>query len=175
MSANLARKEIESIEDLSQDELNCNEGTPRGQGIIENSIQRNGCGRSVLADKNGKMIAGNRTLEVAQAQGLDIEVVHTDGRKLVVVVRDDLDLDTDPRARELSIADNRASEVGLKWLVSRIEEARMKNADVKIDYMFTADEMRERLAESAKRQFGGESSSEKREVECPSCGQKFKP
>lgn len=41
-------------------------------------------------------------------------VVPTDGSKIVAVQRTDLDLD-DVKARELAIADNRSSEIGLIW------------------------------------------------------------
>jgi hypothetical protein len=166
-------KDIEKIEDLVQDSENCNEGAARGQGVIEESLQRLGAGRSIVVDKNGKTIAGNNVLQKAQELGFDVEVVHTNGTKLVVVVRDDLDLDKDARARELSIADNRASELGLKWRMDRIENARLKNSQLKLDYMFTADEMRSRLAEAAERQFGG--GGQGKEITCPSCGEKIKP
>ena len=80
-------------------------------------IERNGAGRSIVVDRNGLIIAGNKTWEQAGQLGLDIEVVRSDGRKLVVVQRMDLDLrsETDARARELAIADNRTSEVSLDW------------------------------------------------------------
>lgn len=163
--------EINSIEDLTQDEENLNSGTPRGQGIIEQSIQRLGAGRSICVDKNGKAIAGNRTLEVAQSLGLDIEVVHTNGNRLVVVVRDDLDLDHDAKARELSIADNRASEVGLNWRLNLLDEMRLKNAELKTDYLFTADELKEKLAKAANEL----QARAKKPVTCPHCGGEFTP
>ena len=61
------------------------------------------------------MIAGNKTLEGAKAIGLeDCQVVKSDGTKLIAVQRTDLDIN-DKAARELAIADNRASELGLEW------------------------------------------------------------
>ena len=41
----------------------------------------------VLADKNGVVIAGNKTLDAAQNAGLPIKEIHTTGEELVVVVR----------------------------------------------------------------------------------------
>lgn len=109
-------KKINSIKDLEFDDLNANRGTVRGRGMIEDSLQRHGAGRSVLVDKKGKLIAGNKTAEVAGEIGLkDVIVVPTDGKKLVVVQRTDLDLDADPEARELGVLDNRTSEVSLHW------------------------------------------------------------
>lgn len=110
-------KTIRTIGDLTPDPHNANLGTKRGHDLLEKSIERNGAGRSIVIDRNGVIIAGNKTWEQAGQLGLDIEVVKTDGRKLVVVQRMDLDLRsaTDARARELAIADNRTSEVSLDW------------------------------------------------------------
>jgi hypothetical protein len=61
-------------------------------------------------------IAGNKTLEAARGLGVTKTiVVPTTGQELVVVQRTDLDLASDATARELAVADNRASELGLEW------------------------------------------------------------
>lgn len=104
-----------NIVDLKFDDRNCNTGTARGRELVRQSLQKYGAGRSILVDKNGKVIAGNKTLEQAIAEGLEIEVLKSDGKKLVAVQRTDLDLDKDQAARELAIADNRTSELGLEW------------------------------------------------------------
>lgn len=102
--------------EVHQDKENPNVGTTRGRQVVRHSLERFGPGRSITVDKNGNVIAGNKTIEQAQALGLPLEFVHTEGDRLVVHVRDDLDLEHDDgRARGLSIADNRASEVGLQW------------------------------------------------------------
>lgn len=103
------------ITDLRLDTHNANKGTERGRAALEKSLRNLGAGRSILVDKNGKAIAGNKTLEVAAELGLPIEVVETDGNTLVVVKRNDLDLDKDSRARELAYADNRVAELDLEW------------------------------------------------------------
>src|SRR5690606_24527830 len=91
--------------------------------MLRDSLQKLGAGRSILVDKHGKIIAGNKTAQEAFAAGLeDVVVVQTRGDKLVVVQREDLDLDADERARLLSIADNRASEVGLEWDTTLLAE-----------------------------------------------------
>ena len=67
-------------------------------------------------DKEGNVIAGNKTLEAAQSIGLTKTVeVETDGQTLVVVKRTDLDLNKDIKARELAFADNRIAELDLDW------------------------------------------------------------
>ena len=74
-----------------------------------------GAGRSILADRHGVVIAGNKTLEQAQALGLKVRVVETTGDELVVVQRTNLDLATDATARQLALADNRVAELNLEW------------------------------------------------------------
>lgn len=100
------------IADLIPDNKNANLGTERGRYMIERSLTKLGAGRSIVVDKNGKIIAGNKTTETAIESGFeDTIIVQTDGTKLVVVQRTDLDLDTDAKAKELAITDNRTSEV----------------------------------------------------------------
>lgn len=109
-------KPIASLADLTPDSTNPNLGTPRGEAVILASLQKLGAGRSILVDREGRIIAGNKTAEQAMVAGLeDVIVVPSDGTKLVVVQREDLDLSADEQARLLSIADNRAAEVGLAW------------------------------------------------------------
>lgn len=113
-------KDIKSIEDLTFDDQNANMGDEVGQQRLEDSIRYRGAGRSVLADKNGKLIAGNKTTETAAELGLEILVVKTRGDKLVVVQREDLDLDEDAEARMLAYEDNRIGQMNLKWDVSQL-------------------------------------------------------
>jgi hypothetical protein len=110
-------KTIQQIADLTPDPHNANKGSKRGLELLEPSLERLGAGRSIVADRNGVVIAGNKTLEQAGEMGLDVVVVRTDGHRLVVVQRMDLDMASadDPRARELAIADNRVSEVDMTW------------------------------------------------------------
>jgi hypothetical protein len=72
------------ITDLVQDDRNLNRGNARGKELIETSVGRFGAGRSVLIDKNNRIIAGNKTQEAAIAKGIkDVIVVETDGTQLV--------------------------------------------------------------------------------------------
>jgi DNA modification methylase len=92
----------------------------------------------LLADRNGVVIAGNKTLEQAIALGLPIKVVQTDGKSLVVVQRSDLDLDKHTSARELAIRDNRIAELDLEWDPNVLEELRA--AGLELDSLWTAEE-----------------------------------
>jgi DNA modification methylase len=111
---------------LAPDENNANRGTERGEAMLAESIRRYKIGRPILADKHGRIIAGNKTYQAAEAAGIRrVRYVHTQGDEMIVHVRDDLDLATDAAAMELGIADNRTSEVGLEWdpdMIHRLEE-----------------------------------------------------
>src|SRR5688500_4967744 len=76
--------ELTTIDQLSPDDKNANKGTPRGMGLLENSIQRNKLGRSVLIDKNRRIIAGNKTAETfGTVGGQKVLVVKTRGDVLI--------------------------------------------------------------------------------------------
>ncbi len=107
-------KRIGKIADLKPDSKNANLGTQRGRGLLEKSLRQYGAGRSVLADREGNLIAGNKTVDVAAEIDLPVRVVQTDGNELVVVQRTDLDIDSS-EGRGLAIADNRTGETGLEW------------------------------------------------------------
>ncbi len=114
-------KELRSISDITPDAKNANLGTERGRYLLEQSFRELGAGRSVVTDAEGRMIGGNKTLEIAEELKLPIEVIRTDGSTLVVVQRTDLDLSDDHgKARQLAYFDNRTSEIGLAWSAEQI-------------------------------------------------------
>ncbi len=108
---------------LKYDDHNANKGTERGRELLEQSVTELGAGRSILSDKKGKIIAGNKTLAAAQKAGLKVRIVTTSRDELVVVQREDLDLD-DPagEARRLAYLDNRVAEIDLAWDVNVIAQ-----------------------------------------------------
>lgn len=120
------------IQDLKPDATNANKGTHRGRAMLETSVRRYGAGRSGLADKNLKMIAGNKTLEAAEQAGIEeVIVVPSTGKQLVVVQRTDLDLDTDIEAKELGVVDNQANAVGLSWDATNLQELERQGVDMR--------------------------------------------
>ena len=99
------------LSELTPDHSNANRGTERGRYALEASLRKYGAGRSILIDKHGRIIAGNKTAETAADVGIDdVIVVQTDGRQVVAVQRTDLDLDSN-EARELAYADNRVGQL----------------------------------------------------------------
>lgn len=108
-------KTIESINDLTPDSANVNKGSERGAYMIDWSMTELGAGRSILADRSGNVLAGNKTLEAAAEHGFPVRVVPSDGKELIVVQRTDLDLNGTEKergkARQMAIADNRSQVV----------------------------------------------------------------
>ena len=124
------RGRVPRLTDLILDDRNANRGTSRGQQLLGESLKTNGAGRSVLTDRDGRVIAGNKTVAQAKALGLPIQIVPSDGRTLIVVQRDDLDLHADPRARALAIADNRIAELDLDWDPEVLAQFRTEGLDL---------------------------------------------
>lgn len=125
------------ITDLKFDDKNFNKGTSYGKSLMEKSLQKFGAGRSILADKNLKIIAGNKTAESFGELGLeDVEIVQSDGTKLIVVQRMDIDLDT-PQGREMALADNQTAKVNIEFdyemLESEINDATLEEWGIKIE------------------------------------------
>lgn len=107
------------INDYTPDNSNANKGTERGQEVLDNSLAETGFGRSIVVDKEGRVVAGNKTLAAAIRAGqVKVREVETDGSELVVVRRRDFDLyadDPNNPARRYAYYDNRAGELGLQW------------------------------------------------------------
>ena len=104
-----------TIENLVPDNKNFNKGTQFGDHLMDKSLREFGLGRSILIDKNDRIIAGNKTFEKAGEIGFEnLVVVETDGNTLVAVKRKDIDLDS-PKGREMALADNATSEANLTW------------------------------------------------------------
>ena len=109
------------VTDLIPDKRNANRGTDRGRDELAKSLETLGAGRSILIDKEGRIIAGNKTAEAAGKAGLeDVVIIQSDGSKIVAVQRTDLDLEEDPEARKLAFADNRVAELDLDWDIDAI-------------------------------------------------------
>lgn len=112
------------IQDLKFDEHNFNDHTKEGMELLEKSIEQNGFGRSVLVDKDDNLICGNGVVESAIKAGkTKIKVVETTGDELVVVKRNDLDINTE-QGRRMALADNVTAHLNLKWNEGELEAAK---------------------------------------------------
>ena len=77
--------------------------------LIHKSLVECGAGRSVLADRDNVLIAGNGVYEEAQKLGLKVRVVESDGTELIVIKRKDLSTE-DEKRKLLALADNHTSD-----------------------------------------------------------------
>lgn len=103
------------IDELKFDDKNFNKHTQQGMGLLEKSLREFGAGRSILIDKNNNIIGGNGVVEVAGQIGLDdVQIVESDGTKIVAVKRTDIDLHT-KKGRKLALADNATAKVDIEW------------------------------------------------------------
>ena len=124
-------KKIETIKDIKKDTQNFNKGTLDGHKYLKKSLKNYGALRSIVTDKDGNVIAGNKTLENYQQLGNEaIEVVETNGDKLVVVKRNDLALNSN-KGRQAAFADNYTSQIGLEWdyqhITQNLDENHLEN------------------------------------------------
>jgi hypothetical protein len=167
----MPRKELKSIADLTPDDRNANVGSERGSQMIEDSLRNYGAGRSILLDKAGRIIGGNKTVEAAASVGMeDIIVVQTTGKQLVAVQRMDLDLEKDPKAKELALSDNRCGEVSLTWDVPVLVDL---GREIDLSPFWTREEMEDLVQGMAIEGESEDAPTDPTMVECPHCGEQF--
>jgi hypothetical protein len=141
---------MNKLSDLKPDTRNANKGTKRGAALVRSSLEQYGAGRSILIDKNDRIIAGNKTTENAIAAGMtDVIIVDSDGTKIIAVRRTDLDLENDPKAKQLAIADNRAGELSLEWDADTLKELA---EEIDLSGLFEGDELANILLDASEEQ-----------------------
>lgn len=102
---------IESIGDLlaKLDPKNAREHNPRNLGMIVDSLHEVGAARSIVIDENGRVLAGNATVEAAAEAGIErIRIVDADGEEIIAVRRKNL---TEEQKKKLAYYDNRTAEL----------------------------------------------------------------
>jgi hypothetical protein len=113
-------KQTENIKatSLIADDKNFNKGSENGAEMIRKSFQKFGSGRSILIDKNNRIIAGNKSVEYSGIE--DVLIVESDGTQLIAVKRTDIDLDS-PQGREMALADNASAKANIVFDAELIE------------------------------------------------------
>jgi DNA modification methylase len=123
-----------ALTDLHPDPLNARQHNPRNIGMIADSIGAVGVSRSGVIDEDGTILAGNGTFEALTQRGIKkVQVIETDGEEWVVVQRSGL---TDKQKRQLSITDNRASDLAT-W-----DGALLQAQDVDLTVFWDENELR---------------------------------
>ena len=123
-----------NIEELIQDDHNFNKGTEAGQKLMEKSFKELGAGRSILVDRDGRIISGNKSQKAAMAAGIQkVRVIETTGDELIAVKRTDLSLDS-KEGREMAYADNLTTQVNLAW-----DEIELEHVNTEVENFDTSD------------------------------------
>ena len=151
---------IIDIEELAQDQRNFNKGTEQGQELMERSFKEMGAGRSILIDKNGNIIAGNKSQKAAIAAGIKkVRVVETTGDELVAVKRTDVDIDS-AEGRKMAYLDNLTTQVNLTWDETELEavQADVEGFDI-ADFGFDIEDLPQVTFPTGEKQ--GEGSQQK--------------
>lgn len=96
----------QKLADFKPAEINPNAGNQNSVPMIVESIQTNGAGRPMLADKHGEMVGGSHSLQAFVDAGIDEAIViEHDGTLPIIFKRTDLDI-ASPQGRSLQIGDN---------------------------------------------------------------------
>jgi hypothetical protein len=118
-------KKKAKLSDFRTQERNLNKHRPRGMGMLDNVIAKDGWQGAITTAANGETFAGSARLEVAQERfGDESEpiVFDIDGTRPVILRRVDIPTADDPRAIRLGIADNRISEVNYDLDIDLLQE-----------------------------------------------------
>ena len=119
-------EKIIDIEQLAQDQHNFNKGSEQGQELMERSFKEMGAGRSILIDRNGNIIAGNKSQKAAIAAGIKrVRVIETTGDELIAVKRTDLDIDS-KEGRQMALADNATTKINLVYDHQELEASMLE-------------------------------------------------
>ena len=108
-----------SIQDLKSDDRNARKRTDRSASLIAESLKRFGAARSIVIDEDGRILAGNGTVEGAKKAGINkLRIIEAKGDELIAVRRTGL---TDEQKIGLAIADNRTSDLS-EWDTLMLEQ-----------------------------------------------------
>lgn len=103
---------MKTIKDLTPDPRNARKRTDRSAELIAESLKRFGAARSIVIDEDGRVLAGNGTVEGAKKAGISkVRVIEAAGDELIAVKRTGL---TEDEKVGLAIADNRSSDLS-EW------------------------------------------------------------
>ena len=156
------------IKDLKPDHKNARKRTDRSASLIQESLERYGAARSIVIDEDGRVLAGNGTIEGAKAAGLkNVRVIESDGKEIIAIKRTGL---TEDQKVGLALADNRTSDLS-DWDASMLHHLSM---EYEIDPWFEPEDLTElmddRTDAEAPEDFKDVDDDIKTEHRCPICG-----
>lgn len=135
-----------TIDQFRPQRANRNKHKERGMGALEVSMRKLGYVAPMTAAADGEIIDGSARLETsAIVFDDDVLVVHHDGTKPVIMVRDDIPNADTPEARQIAIAANRIASINLDWDVEGLLADAQSGLD--LSGLFSQNELDEMLAE----------------------------
>ena len=103
---------VTDLSGLKPDPRNARRRTDRSASLIAESLQRFGAARSIVIDEDGRILAGNGTVEGAKVAGIsNLRIIESDGDELIAVRRTGL---TEEQKVGLALADNRSADLS-EW------------------------------------------------------------
>ena len=143
---------MKQISDFTPQKRNANKHTPYGLRLLEKSLREDGFIDAQTAAADGEIISGSARLEKAvevftDEDGQEVEpiIVHSDGKRPVIVIRDDIPNAEHPRARRLSVAANKIAQVDFDPDWALLKE--WGGEDEQIKKLFSDDEWTEGTGE----------------------------
>ena len=164
---------ITQIGDLTPDARNARRHNARNIGLLVDSLQEVGAARSIVIDEDGRILAGNGTVEAAAEAGITrVQVVDADGETIVAVRRRGL---TEEQKRRLALLDNRTAELA-EWDAPVLEA--LRDEGLKLDDLFSDDELAglldaETIPDVEFRSYDESVANEVEYITCPKCGERF--
>ena len=149
--------EVVSIDDLIQDDHNFNKGNEQGAQLLERSFRECGAGRSVLIDKDNRLVGGNKAQKGFKAAGKKkVIIVDSDADTLVAVRRKDVSLDS-AEGRKMAYLDNLTTQVNLTWDQTELEavQADVEGFDI-ADFGFDIEDLPQVTFPTGEKQGEGE-------------------
>lgn len=170
----------QKLSDFRPQQQNANKHTPRGLGMLDDAIAKEGWITAITVTADGEAIDGSARLEAAAERfGVDVEpiVVESKGDRPIIHIRRDIPSADDPRARQLSIAANRIAEVDLEWDLEVLEDW---GDDINLREFWGENELINLMSDSQPTEeeldemgMGGDREAKEVECKCPSCGHEF--
>lgn len=162
------------IGELIPDPKNARKHNPRNIGMIVDSLHEVGAARSIVIDEDGRILAGNGTVEAAAEAGIErVVTVDADGETIVAVRRTGL---TEAQKKRLALYDNRSFDLA-EWNPDILQE--FASEGLELGDLWYESELAELLNQVPEFDAVGIEEQgrldEKAKAKCPECGHEFIP
>lgn len=122
-------------------EHNANRHTPRGMGLLEASIGRDGWIGAITVARNGEAFDGSARVEVIGSNGMieDATIIDIDGSSPIILRRVDIPTAEDPRAIRLGVGANRIALLNIDLDPALLLE--VIEGGIDLSYLFFPEEL----------------------------------